>query len=123
MVDRRQLFCCLITRYDLDQSTFSPPSEDDSFFYIRYPKSKAVDPPPLKSSSTAATPGQPNYRSINEVLQNHTGPCRQFIPQAQTSNVLFIFFCFFFLQKLSIFEVCIFNLLIFFYKNIFYLFC
>lgn len=73
-------------RYDLDQSTFSPPSEDDSFFFIRYPKAKSVDPPSLKSSSTSATADHPiNYRSINEVLQNHTVPCQQFITQAKTT--------------------------------------
>ncbi|XP_075223622.1 uncharacterized protein LOC142325584 isoform X2 [Lycorma delicatula] len=70
-------------RYDLDQSTFSPPTEDDSFFYIRYPKSNSVDPQSIKSSASTVDP--PNYRSINEVLQNHTVPCQQFIPQAKTT--------------------------------------
>lgn len=70
-------------RYDLDQSTFSPPSEDDSFFFIRYPKAKSVEPPPIRS--TMAPTEQMNYCSINDVLQNHTVPCRQFMPQAKTT--------------------------------------
>lgn len=47
------------SRFDFDQSTFSPPSHDDSFFYIRYPKS-------VNSSSNVTQ--QDGFRSINAVL-------------------------------------------------------
>ncbi|KAF4517538.1 hypothetical protein B566_EDAN005101 [Ephemera danica] len=45
-------------RYDLDDTTFSPPSQDDSFFYIRYPK------------TTARPPSETNYHRINQYLEN-----------------------------------------------------
>lgn len=67
-------------RYDLDQSTFSPPTEDDSFFYIRYPKPEP-GPKHLQDHSNTRSV----YRSINEVLQNHTLPCQDFIPSAKAT--------------------------------------
>ncbi|XP_059472936.1 uncharacterized protein LOC132195152 [Neocloeon triangulifer] len=46
-------------RYDLDDSTaFSPPSQDESFFYIRYPK------------TTSRPPSQTNYHKINQYLES-----------------------------------------------------
>jgi len=68
-------------RYDLDE-TFSPPSHDDSFFYIRYPKADA-------SSQKLK---EPNFHQTNELLHTsaqtpkqdfsqHTIQCRQFIPE------------------------------------------
>jgi len=70
-------------RYDLDE-TFSPPSHDDSFFYIRYPKADA-------SSEKLK---EPNFCQANELLHasqqtpkqdfsQHTIQCRQFIPEAK----------------------------------------
>ncbi|XP_029039464.1 uncharacterized protein LOC114874399 [Osmia bicornis bicornis] len=43
-------------RFDFDESTFSPPSHDDSFFYIRYPKTQN------------RLGGSEESRSIDEVL-------------------------------------------------------
>ncbi|XP_049952154.1 uncharacterized protein LOC126463931 [Schistocerca serialis cubense] len=67
-------------RYDIEE-TFSPPTHDDTFFYIRYPKSKPV-----------AQPENDSYRPISEVLEEkplkqrdfskHTQPCKEFIPEA-----------------------------------------
>lgn len=68
-------------RYDLDE-TFSPPSHDDSFFYIRYPKADA----------TSQKLKEPNFLQTNELLHTseqtpkqdfsqHTIQCRQFIPE------------------------------------------
>lgn len=70
-------------RYDLDQSTFSPPTEDDSFFYIRYPKPEPGPKHLQEDSNTGSV-----YRSINEVLQNHTLPCQDFIPSAKASELV-----------------------------------
>jgi hypothetical protein len=72
-------------RYDLDQTTFSPPNEDDSFFFIRYPKAKSLEPASTSASASVSQKGQINYLSLGEVLQNHTVPCRQFIPEAKTT--------------------------------------
>jgi hypothetical protein len=47
------------SRFDFDQSSFSPPSHDDSFFYIRYP-----------SSSNTSQPQQEGFRTINEFLHD-----------------------------------------------------
>ncbi|CAB3366013.1 Hypothetical predicted protein [Cloeon dipterum] len=45
-------------RYDLDDSSaFSPPSQDETFFYIRYPK------------TTARPQSQTNYHKINKYLE------------------------------------------------------
>lgn len=67
-------------RYDLD-GTFSPPSHDDSFFYIRYPK----------TDTSSQRLREPNFRQASELLETseqiskqdfsqHTVQCRQFIP-------------------------------------------
>ncbi|XP_076241763.1 uncharacterized protein LOC143183878 [Calliopsis andreniformis] len=45
-------------RFDFDDSTFSPPSHDDSFFYIRYPKTQAQ------------RSVQQEYRQVKEVLND-----------------------------------------------------
>ncbi|XP_017886384.1 uncharacterized protein LOC108628756 isoform X1 [Ceratina calcarata] len=53
------------SRFDFDENTFSPPSHDDSFFYLRYPKTQQNR---LPASQEA------NYRPIDEVLsgQSHS---------------------------------------------------
>jgi len=66
-------------RYDLDQSAFSPPTEDDSFFYIRYPKTDS-GPKHIQHDGHDSA-----YRSIHDVLDNHTLPCQEFIPCAKTT--------------------------------------
>lgn len=66
--------CDSCYRYDLDQNTFSPPTEDDSFFYIRYPKAES------KRLEHEGNNNGPVYRSVRDVLQNHTPPCQEFIP-------------------------------------------
>lgn len=68
-------------RYDLDE-TFSPPSHDDSFFHIRYPK----------ADTSSQKLKEPNFHQTNELLRTteqtpkqdfsqHTIQCRQFIPE------------------------------------------
>uniref|UniRef100_A0A1B6C5E6 Uncharacterized protein n=1 Tax=Clastoptera arizonana TaxID=38151 RepID=A0A1B6C5E6_9HEMI len=69
----------LMFQYDIDQSTFSPPTEDDSFFHIRYPK-PAPGPKQIRNENPENV-----YRSVNEVLENHTLPCQEFIPAAKTT--------------------------------------
>ncbi|KAJ9589852.1 hypothetical protein L9F63_017007 [Diploptera punctata] len=58
-------------RYDLDE-TFSPPSYDDSFFYIRYPKSDRSTRPVQKSELV----GQTGVQDFSQL----TTQCRQFVP-------------------------------------------
>ncbi|KDR13202.1 uncharacterized protein LOC110835569 isoform X2 [Zootermopsis nevadensis] len=73
-------------RYDLDE-TFSPPSHDDSFFYIRYPK----------TDTTTQRLKNTNFHQASELLEKseqlskqdfsqHTFQCRQFIPQAKMDS-------------------------------------
>lgn len=66
-------------RYDLEQNTFSPPADDDSFFYIRYPKTDS-GPKHIENDDTSSV-----YRSIGDVLENHTLPCQEFIPAAKST--------------------------------------
>lgn len=71
-------------RYDIEE-TFSPPTNDDTFFYIRYPKSKP-----------AVQPENDNYHPISEVLEEkpskqrdfskHTQSCKDFIPEANLNS-------------------------------------
>jgi len=65
-------------RYDLDQNTFSPPTEDDSFFFIRYPKTESKH---LENDNRLGS----GYRNLSEVLENHTLPCQDFIPAAKST--------------------------------------
>lgn len=73
-------------RYDLDE-TFSPPSYDDSFFYIRYPK----------TDTSSQRLREPNFRQASELLETseliskqdfsqHTVQCRQFIPMDSSNT-------------------------------------
>ncbi|XP_063995632.1 uncharacterized protein LOC135172985 [Diachasmimorpha longicaudata] len=62
------------SRFDFDQSTFSPPSHDDSFFCIRYPK------------SASSTQQQEGFRPFNEVL-NESKPVNDSSSQYDQSLV------------------------------------
>ncbi|XP_074114990.1 uncharacterized protein LOC141537737 [Cotesia typhae] len=54
------------SRFDYDQSTFSPPSHDDSFFYISYNKLGSRQ----TTSSSSAEPKE-GFQSINSVLSEN----------------------------------------------------
>ncbi|CAD6233848.1 GSCOCG00007343001-RA-CDS [Cotesia congregata] len=56
----------LFYRFDFDQSTFSPPSHDDSFFYISYNKLGSRQ----STSSSTAEPKE-GFQSINSVLSEN----------------------------------------------------
>lgn len=114
--------CCnnyhykFINRFDFDHSSFSPPSHDDSFFYIRYPKSSE------EQNNNPGSSGQGGYRPISQVLNEkantssgivnkviassatgsnvseikgvpnidfskHPGPCQPFVPASGNINV------------------------------------
>lgn len=61
------------SRFDFDESTFSPPSHDDNFFYLRYPKAQAN-----QSSDTQG------YRPIDQVItENKISSSKS---QTQTEN-------------------------------------
>ncbi|CAG5076088.1 Protein of unknown function [Cotesia congregata] len=64
-VDSRQVVF-LFYRFDFDQSTFSPPSHDDSFFYISYNKLGSRQ----STSSSTAEPKE-GFQSINSVLSEN----------------------------------------------------
>ncbi|XP_046739180.1 uncharacterized protein LOC124407259 isoform X2 [Diprion similis] len=87
-------------RFDFDDSTFSPPSYDDSFFYVRYPKREEKKPAeegfrPISEvlnenkTITAATqvtssqPQPPDFKGVKEIdFSKHPLPCQPFIPNA-----------------------------------------
>lgn len=88
------IFLFFIYRLDFDQSTFSPPENDDSFFYIRYPR--ATSEPPKKNlianaenfvqqPSTAPLSTKPDFTK-------HTAPCQKFIPETSTSKYFILKF-------------------------------
>jgi len=52
-------------RFDFDDSSFSPPSHDDSFFYIRYPKSTE------ETRKNSASGSQEGYRPISQLLNEN----------------------------------------------------
>ncbi|XP_008554372.1 uncharacterized protein LOC103576106 isoform X1 [Microplitis demolitor] len=58
------------SRFDFDQSTFSPPSHDDSFFYISYSKLGAGGQSSSSSCTTSSSvqPSREGFQSINSVL-------------------------------------------------------
>ncbi|KAK7791391.1 hypothetical protein R5R35_008858 [Gryllus longicercus] len=67
-------------RYDIEE-TFSPPTHDDTFFYIRYPKSARARTPETKRivEEPALTTAVPDF-------SQHTLPCRQFIPSVSMTT-------------------------------------
>lgn len=67
-------------RYDIEEA-FSPPIHDDTFFYIRYPKStKARTPEKVKGVEEPVVPAAaPDF-------SQHTLPCRQFIPSVSMTT-------------------------------------
>lgn len=90
-----------LCRFDFDESTFSPPSHDDSFFYIRYPKTQnrlsvSQDFRPIDEvfNEQNITPSTNNIKTqdtqqqiIEEKKKNqeidfskHPLPCQPFIP-------------------------------------------
>lgn len=84
-------------RFDFDEAAFSPPSYDDSFFYIRYPKSqnpevsqqglKSIVTEVLNENITGSTNQIGNEKSISDFKEvkeidfsKHPLPCQPFIP-------------------------------------------
>ncbi|XP_043247768.1 uncharacterized protein LOC122405564 [Colletes gigas] len=91
-------------RFDFDESTFSPPSHDDNFFYIRYPKSqstlsnqkefrpidKVFGEQSIASSTNnvkseqLATDGK---RSQEIDFSKHPLPCQPFVPTSTSKEI------------------------------------
>ncbi|XP_076651630.1 uncharacterized protein LOC143358397 isoform X1 [Halictus rubicundus] len=88
-------------RFDFDDSTFSPPSHDDNFFYIRYPKAqnelpvsqefrpidKVFGEQNIGSSASNAKVEQqlvPESRRSNQEIDfsKHPLPCQPFVPNS-----------------------------------------
>lgn len=84
-------------RFDFDEAAFSPPSYDDSFFYIRYSKSqnpevsqqglKHIVTEALDENITSSTNQIGNEKSIPDLkkvkeidFSKHPLPCQPFIP-------------------------------------------
>lgn len=83
-------------KFDFDEAAFSPPSYDDSFFYVRYPRSQNTEPQHgLKhivtevlneniASSTNQLTNEKSISDLKEVKQidfsKHPLPCHPFIP-------------------------------------------
>ena len=90
-------------RFDFDDSTFSPPSHDDSFFYIRYSKTQnqlSVEQEyrPIKevlseqniASSTSQSSEQqllPDTKKNQQIdFSKHPLPCQPFVPASAASR-------------------------------------
>lgn len=82
-------------RYDFDEAAFSPPSYDDSFFYIKYPKSqnaevsqqglKHIVTEVLNENITGSTnqieKSISDFKEVKEIdFSKHPLPCQPFIP-------------------------------------------
>lgn len=68
------------TRLDFDESTFSPPENDDSFLYIRYPQAvtrKLKSPTPVRKVCNTDT----SIGKFELDVGNHTAPCKQYLLQ------------------------------------------
>ncbi|XP_014241087.1 uncharacterized protein LOC106661876 [Cimex lectularius] len=77
-------------RYDLDQTAFSPPSNDDDFFSIRYKKSTIETETKITDSKlakplTSMVASKINPSQFVDDPSQHTIPCQQFIPRAKIS--------------------------------------
>ncbi|XP_020280786.1 uncharacterized protein LOC109853273 isoform X1 [Pseudomyrmex gracilis] len=89
-------------RFDFDEAAFSPPSYDDSFFYIRYPKTQNSEAPQeglkrmvndvlkennIKSSSSQTITSETSISNLNQAktidFSKHPLPCQPFIPAAK----------------------------------------
>ncbi|XP_017765273.1 PREDICTED: uncharacterized protein LOC108554482 isoform X2 [Eufriesea mexicana] len=95
-----------LQRFDFDDTTFSPPSHDDSFFYLRYPKSQnrlsvSQDFRPIDevfdeqsiASSTNKVKAQDTQQIIEERNKNqeidfskYPLPCQPFVPTTSTTS-------------------------------------
>ena len=97
----------LLCRYDFDDTTFSPPSHDDSFFYIRYPKTQSrssvsQEYRPIDevfgeqniNSSTNSVKVQDTQQQVTEEkkknqkidFSKHPLPCQPFVPTSTISK-------------------------------------
>ncbi|XP_069688859.1 uncharacterized protein [Periplaneta americana] len=72
-------------RYDLDE-TFSPPSHDDSFFYIRYPKAYSSQKPQEQAIRQTSDLLEKTEQVSKQDFSQHTLQCRQFIPEAKMDS-------------------------------------
>lgn len=84
-------------RFDFDESTFSPPSHDDNFFFIRYPKSQETENAAGFTTSistvisekqeskqvSSVQPSASNFKDVKQIdFSKHPEPCQPFIPSA-----------------------------------------
>ncbi|KAF7381635.1 hypothetical protein HZH66_014029 [Vespula vulgaris] len=87
-------------RFDFDESAFSPPSHDEGFFCIRYPKSqnstnttqdfrsvkKVFNDNTITTSTNQVTSSQQTHSKFKEVKEidfsQHPLPCQPFVPTA-----------------------------------------
>lgn len=93
-------------RFDFDEAAFSPPSYDDSFFYIRYPKSqnpevsqqglKRIVTEVLNENITGSTNQIANEKSISDLKEvkeidfsKHPLPCQPFIPIVNNKGIYY----------------------------------
>lgn len=95
-------------RFDFDEAAFSPPSYDDSFFYIKYPKSqnpevsqqglKHIVTEVLNENITGSTNQIENEKSISDLKEvkaidfsKHPLPCQPFIPIINNKGITKIY--------------------------------
>lgn len=91
-------------RFDFDEAAFSPPSYDDSFFYVRYPRSQNSQPQhglkhivtEVLNENIASSANQiTNEKSISDLKEvkqidfsKHPLPCQPFIPIVNEKGIL-----------------------------------
>lgn len=85
------VFLSLDLRFDFDSQAISPPSHDDSFFYIRYPTGVANDKKQytarglnsISDAITTSTIETKSHKQTNEGgatnMVQHTEPCKKFL--------------------------------------------
>ncbi|XP_015439356.1 PREDICTED: uncharacterized protein LOC107194273 [Dufourea novaeangliae] len=69
-------------RFDFDDSTFSPPSHDDSFFYVRYPKTQNQLPVSQEFRPIDKVFGEQNIESS----VSHVKPVQQLVSNGKRNN-------------------------------------
>lgn len=78
-------------RFDFDESTFSPPSHDEGFFCIQYPKSQISTTTTYNESTITASANQivstkqthSQFKEVKNIdFSQHPLPCQPFIPNA-----------------------------------------
>lgn len=87
-------------RFDFDDSTFSPPSHDDNFFFIRYSNnpvtennsgftkiSNVISEKQENNQVPTVQSSAPNFKDVKQIdFSKHPEPCQPFVPSASNKG-------------------------------------